>query len=54
MIKNKTGREFLAYVLEKLHVRLDEIRLSIAEGEKEIQGMHEYYWENYTEMDQYG
>lgn len=54
MIKNKTGREFLAYVLEKLHVRLDEIRLSIEEGEKEIQGMHEYYWENYTEMDQYG
>ena len=54
MIKNKTGREFLAYVLDKLNTRLTEIRLSIAEGEKEIQGMHEYYWENYTEMDQYG
>ena len=54
MIKNKTGTEFLAYVLEKLNTRLAEIRLSIAEGEKEIQGMHEYYWENYTEMDQYG
>ncbi|MFR6617902.1 MAG: HelD family protein [Blautia massiliensis (ex Durand et al. 2017)] len=23
-------------------------------GQKEIEGMHEYYWENYTEMDQYG
>ena len=31
-----------------------KISLSLAEGEKEIEGMHEYYWENYTEMDQYG
>ena len=27
---------------------------AILEGEKEIEDMHEYYWENYTEMDQYG
>jgi DNA helicase-2/ATP-dependent DNA helicase PcrA len=54
MTSNKNGREFLAYVLEKLNIRLGEIRLSIAEGQKEIQNMHEYYWENYTEMDQYG
>lgn len=54
MTDNKNGREYLAYVLEKLKARIREISLSIAEGEKEIEGMHEYYWENYTEMDQYG
>lgn len=51
---NKNGREYLAFVLEKLKERLAKISLSIAEGQKEIEGMHEYYWENYTEMDQYG
>lgn len=41
-------------VTEKLEKRILEIRQSISEGQKEIEGMHEYYWENYTEMDQYG
>lgn len=50
----KNGREYLAYVLEQLKRRLAEISLALAEGQKEIEGMHEYYWENYTEMDQYG
>ena len=25
----------------------------IEEGQKDIESMHEYYWENYAEMDQY-
>lgn len=54
MTDRKNGSLYLAFVLEKLKLRLQEISLSIAEGEKEIEGMHEYYWENYTEMDQYG
>lgn len=54
MTVNKDGKEYLAYVLEKLKNRISRISLSIAEGQKEIEGMHEYYWENYTEMDQYG
>lgn len=45
---------FLSYVLEQLKNRIAQISLSIAEGEKEIENMHEYYWENYAEMDQYG
>lgn len=52
--RKKSGREYLLYVMEHLKRRLGEISLSIAEGQKEIEGMHEYYWENYTEMDQYG
>ena len=54
MNKKSDGREFLTDVLELLKKRIVEINNSIAEGEKEIEGMHDYYWENYTEMDQYG
>lgn len=54
MTTGRDGKQFLAYVLEKLKQRLQEINLTIAEGEKEIESMHDYYWENYTEMDQYG
>lgn len=54
MTINKNGREYLSFVLEKLQKRIAQISLSIAEGQKDIEGMHEYYWENYTEMDQYG
>ena len=48
------GRNYLEFVLEKLRVKTEEIRASIEEGEKDIEEMHEYYWDNYTEMDQYG
>lgn len=54
MDRKKNGREYLAYVAELLRRRIGEISLSIEKGQKEIEGMHEYYWENYTEMDQYG
>lgn len=52
--KQETGSTFLEFVLQKLEKRVEEVSLSLEEGQKEIQGMHEYYWENYTEMDQYG
>ena len=50
----KNGREYLQYVLKRLNDRLAQADAAILEGEKEIEDMHEYYWENYTEMDQYG
>ena len=50
----KNGREYLPYVLKWLNDRLAQADAAILEGEKEIEDMHEYYWENYTEMDQYG
>ena len=52
--EEKDGRKFLPYVLTQLEERIQEIDLSLEEGQREIEGMHEYYWENYTEMDQYG
>ena len=48
------GTEFLGYVTEKLKLRIAEIGTSIQEVQKDIENMNDYYWENYTEMDQYG
>lgn len=50
----ENGNAYLDMVLEKLRARIETIDASIEEGQREIEGMHEYYWENYTEMDQYG
>lgn len=46
--------QYLTYILEKLDAKLLELRSSLEDGMKEIESMHEYYWDNYTEMDQYG
>lgn len=48
------SREYLNYVLDKLKERICKLDNAILQGQKEIENMHEYYWENYTEMDQYG
>lgn len=48
------GTDFLAFVMDKLRNRIREIDENIEFVQKDIEGMHEYYWENYTEMDQYG
>ncbi len=48
------GTDFLAIVMDKLGNRLREIDENIEFVQKDIEGMHEYYWENYAEMDQYG
>ena len=53
-IDNKDGAAFLGYVTEMLKTRIARISESILEGQKDMEGMHEYYWENYTDMDQYG
>ena len=36
-------KDYLEFVLEKLQDRIRRIDSSILEGEKEIEGMHEYY-----------
>lgn len=54
MTDQKNGQEYLSFVLEKLLARLAEISQSLLDGQKEIENMHDYYWQNYTEMDQYG
>lgn len=48
------GRIFLEDVSHKLKTRIEDLKSDLLSGQKEIENMHDYYWENYTEMDQYG
>lgn len=48
------GSIFLQDVTEKIRERIKETEQTLLAGKKEIENMHDYYWENYTEMDQYG
>ena len=50
----KDSRSFLEFIIEKLNRRIRELDKSILETDLDIDRMHEYYWENYTEMDEYG
>ncbi len=48
------GTEHLKLVTEKLNTKIQELGTAIQEVQKDIEGMNDYYWENYTEMDEYG
>lgn len=48
------GTEFLIEVTKKLEERIQKLDATIQDVQKDIADMNEYYWENYTEMDQYG
>ena len=48
------GQAHLEYVTEKLKQQIVEMSETIQEVQKDIANMNEYYWDNYTEMDQYG
>ena len=48
------GTEYLQLVTGKLNTRIQDLSGVIQEVQKDIEGMNDYYWENYTEMDQYG
>lgn len=48
------GTIFLEEVKDKLNSRIHALQQDLEEGEKDIAGMQEYYWDNYTEMDEYG
>lgn len=48
------GAIFLKEITEKLDTRIKQLEEGIEKGQKEIENMHTYYWENYTEMDEYG
>ena len=48
------GSEFLPEVLGLIEKRLREIDENIQAVRQDINSMNEYYWDNYTEMDQYG
>ena len=49
-----SGTEFLKRVSTKINEKIREVEQEIEQGRQEIQDMNDYYWDNYTEMDQYG
>ncbi|MCR5469255.1 MAG: AAA family ATPase [Lachnospiraceae bacterium] len=49
-----TEKEYLSLVEEKLNIRLKELDEKISGSEKDIGSMHEYFWDNYGEFDEYG
>lgn len=48
------GTDYLKLVTEKIKKKIETLGKTIQEVQKDIEGMHAYYWENYTEMDEYG
>ena len=48
------GRAHLELVATKLNNKIADMSAAIDEIQKDIESMNNYYWENYTEMDQYG
>ena len=48
------GSQYLTYITDKLRQKIKELDISILESQQDIEKMHDYYWENYTEMDEYG
>ncbi len=48
------GQKHLELVTEKLNSKIADMSAAICEIQKDIESMNDYYWENYTEMDQYG
>ena len=50
----KDGSAYLDFIEAKLKRRILELDASILQGKQDIERMNAYYWENYTEMDEYG
>ncbi len=48
------GTDFLTFVVSKIKVRVAELNDEILHVQEDISQMNEYYWQNYTEMDEYG
>ncbi len=53
-MRMEDGSIFLQEVTQKIRERIKQTEDTLLAGQKEIENMHDYYWENYTEMDQYG
>lgn len=48
------GTKHLELVTKKLNTKIVALGETIQEVLKDMENMNEYYWENYTEMDEYG
>lgn len=46
--------EYLTFVKEALVKKIEEINTKLTDSENDIKTMNDYFWENYTEFDEYG
>lgn len=46
--------QYLAFVKEALVKKIEEINTKLTDSENDIKTMNDYFWENYTEFDEYG
>lgn len=54
MATNMQEQEYLDLVIEKLHEKIAQIDERMDTNQKDMENMHDYFWENYTEFDEYG
>lgn len=47
-------QQYLEAVEKKLSGKITELQKKMQEGEKDLKQLHDYYWDNYTEFDEYG
>lgn len=45
---------YLETVIDILHEKIASIDEKMADNDKDIENMHQYFWENYNEFDEYG
>ena len=46
--------DYLTLVTETLHQKIKDITDKMSGNDKDIEAMHDYFWENYAEFDEYG
>ena len=47
-------QQYLEAVEKKLSEKIGETQKKMQAGEKDLREMHDYFWDNYTEFDEYG
>lgn len=51
---NLESNIFLEEITKKIKQKIASVEVQFSEGQKDIENMNDYYWENYAEMDEYG
>ncbi|MDD3795932.1 MAG: AAA family ATPase, partial [Lachnospiraceae bacterium] len=51
---NRTEEQYLELVIEELRTKLCQVSQKMEGNAKDMESMDDYFWENYTEFDEYG
>lgn len=50
----KEEQQYLEQVLKKLGEKIKSVKQKMKAGEKDLEELHDYFWDNYSEFDEYG